>query len=586
MGTDLSVGTTANFTNGAFAINGNTLTLNGTVNTTSGTLTGSTTSNLVIGGTANTLHFTPNNFISNNTTNNYLKTLELKPSATATLGDSLNIEGGSFLTGYGTVTVLINGVLNANGNLTFKSNALGTARVNFSLGKILGNVTVERYIPARRAWRFLSVPFSNSTQTIRDAWQEGVNNPDLSTYLNPHPGFGTHITGNNNVSLGYDYNTTVNPSLKVWDTNTNSWNTTEPPTVSTLIKDFPAYCLFVRGSRAVELWRGTSAPTDNTVLRTTGTLNETGAGISKVFTGGAAGNFIFVGNPFVSSLDLLPVLGRSSNIVDKQFWVWDPKLSTSVNVGGYVTYNNGVMAPSSGSYPVATTIMHSGQAFMVKLTASNATLSFEQNDKQSAEQVEIFGLQAQKKQPSAPPVIYANLLTSSGNDLILVDGVATGFGRKFSAAVDYDDADKLWNFDENMALVRDGKTLAIEMRPVPIQTDTLFYRLYLRQQPYTLQVLSQNLPANFPVQAWLVDKYLNTQTEVDLHDTTLYSFTPNKDTNSYRNRFMLVYNRPEAAIAKTGVIAQAATNTGIKNKQHSFIQILLPAIVLILFYPV
>ncbi|MEP6465632.1 MAG: T9SS type A sorting domain-containing protein [Parafilimonas sp.] len=44
------------------------------------------------------------------------------------------------------------------------------------------------------------------------------------------------------------------------------------------------------------------------------------------------------------------------------------------------------------------------------------------------------------------------------------------------------------------------------------------------------------------------DNYLNTSTEINLHDTTLYSFTPNTDTLSYRNRFMLVLNKHFAAM--------------------------------------
>lgn len=146
-----------------------------------------------------------------------------------------------------------------------------------------------------------------------------------------------------------------------------------------------------------------------------------------------------------------------------------------------------------------------------------------------------------KKASSKYPLIYANLLSS--NDHILLDGVAAGFANCFSANVDGDDAQKLWNFGENIALVRNGSTLAIEFRPMPKLSDTLFYRLYLKQQPYTLQIFSLNLSAKIPRNAWLVDKYLGTRTEVNLYDTTLYDFTPNADTNSYRNRFMLVLNR-------------------------------------------
>jgi len=82
--------------------------------------------------------------------------------------------------------------------------------------------------------------------------------------------------------------------------------------------------------------------------------------------------------------------------------------------------------------------------------------------------------------------------------------------------------------------------LSIELRPMPVETDTLFFKMYLKQQqPYTLQIFSQGASAF--MQAWLVDKYLNIQKTVNLTDTNFYSFKPNYDTNSYRNRFMLVF---------------------------------------------
>src|SRR4029079_15249628 len=103
------------------------------------------------------------------------------------------------------------------------------------------------------------------------------------------------------------------------------------------------------------------------------------------------------------------------------------------------------------------------------------------------------------------------------------------------ASVDSYDAEKLWNFDENIALVRNTYTLAIEFRPDPVLTDTLFYRLYLRQEPYTLQIFTRDFSYMPLVRAWLVDKYMNTRTEINQKDTMLYNFTPNPDTNSYRN---------------------------------------------------
>ena len=80
--------------------------------------------------------------------------------------------------------------------VTIQSDNTGTG----SLGQVTGslsnatNVTVERFIRNNsfRSWRLLSVPVTTS-QTIRQAWQEGNANP--LPKQNNVPGFGTQITG-------------------------------------------------------------------------------------------------------------------------------------------------------------------------------------------------------------------------------------------------------------------------------------------------------------------------------------------------------------------------------------------------------
>jgi hypothetical protein len=129
------------------------------------------------------------------------------------------------------------------------------------------------------------------------------------------------------------------------------------------------------------------------------------------------------------------------------------------------------------------------------------------------------------------------------DSLFLADGVTAAFDNKYSAAVDENDAQKKWGFNDNMSLFRDSNYLAIELRPQVKLTDTLFYRLFLYKKPYVLKIFAQNASGMPLTRAWLVDRYLGTKTEVNLFDTTLYSFTPNNDLSSYRDRFMLVFNK-------------------------------------------
>ena len=534
---DETINNKLTLTAGSFDINGHTLTVNNGLAGT-GSLKGSTSSNLVAGGSG-TIFF--------DAAANYLKGLTVNSASDLSLGNALNIAAsdGTNTNTFGTVIVRPGGAINAAGFLTLKSDAKGDARVGLSAGAIKGKVTVERYIPARRAWRLLSVPFNTTyLQTINAAWQEGAPpNTDIHIQNNPHPGYGTEITYDNNTTHGFDVNITLNPSLKTWNNIAQTWSAA-PFTNTTNITDYPAYCLFVRGSRAVQLWQGTSAIPDNTVLRATGELNEPGSGENRFARNynGNAGDFVLAGNPYATSIDIGTVLDNSTNISGtRKFWVWDPRANGAFGVGGYVTYSNNIQVPpdSSSTY-TSGDIIQNGQAFFVQTSAGNASINFQETDKTPSENI-VFG--SGKRDLQSFPVIYTNLMIPEGDTMALTDGVGTVFGNNFSASVDGYDAEKLWNFDENIALVRNTYTLAIEFRPDPVLTDTLFYRLYLRQEPYTLQIFTRDFSYMPLVRAWLVDKYMNTRTEINLKDTMLYNFTPNPDTNSYRNRFIVVFNR-------------------------------------------
>jgi hypothetical protein len=552
-GVQMNLNTTMNgiisTVSGSLYFNGHALTMGGKISkgyTNVNAFSVTPTSDLIINGKAangNALYF--------DTSAHALHDLSVTDSASGVLGDSLNIVAG---TSHG--TVIVDGSFDAAGFLTLKSDTFSTSRIGKSSGVINGFVTVERYIPARRAWRFLSVPVNNDTLHIRTAWQEGVNNTDptlnYANNLNPHPGYGTHITWDNVTNLGYDYNTTHNASLKTWIESSNGWSSTTPPTISTLINDYDGYCIFVRGSRAVDLALATGAPADPTVLRITGSVNN--KTWSETFHNINPSTILLAKNPYASDVDISSMLTSSTGIQSNKFWVWDPAIGGSSGVGGYVTYTNGIMDPVTANYPYPTTIIQDGQAFLVQSNDTMAILKFKQGNKVDSQKTSIFGKQA----ISPRPVIYTNLIAVS-EDTALVDGVATAYGSNFFEKKNVEDADKLWNFDESIGQVRDGKTFAIQFRPMPGLTDTIFYRMYLKQQPYILQVLTKNFAA-IPARAWIVDKYLHTATEIALNDDTVrYDFQANSDTNSYLNRFMLVFKRQFIA---TPVPVSKATNHG------------------------
>ncbi len=117
------------------------------------------------------------NTFQNNAVNNLVIS---NTSATGvTLDGALDIYGSLIYSGTGKKLI-------TNDNLTFKSTAANTAWLGDMTGNtITGKATVERYLPSRRAWRFLSVP-TNTTQTIQQTGRKELHQvlilfPDMAS---------------------------------------------------------------------------------------------------------------------------------------------------------------------------------------------------------------------------------------------------------------------------------------------------------------------------------------------------------------------------------------------------------------------
>jgi hypothetical protein len=100
-------------------------------------------------------------------------------------------------------TLIFSGDLTADGKLTFKSDDTNTAQLDEFAGTLTGDVRVERYIPAKRAFRLLSTSVT-TTSSILQNWQENGTTP-----IN----LGTHSSGSDTGADGFDETTTGSPSL-------------------------------------------------------------------------------------------------------------------------------------------------------------------------------------------------------------------------------------------------------------------------------------------------------------------------------------------------------------------------------------
>ena len=572
VGSSLTVGATLTLTSGNLSIGSNTLTLNGTVSRTSGNLAGGNSSNLSIGGAAGSL------FFASGGTNNFLRSLTIGASGSATLGNALNITAydGS---AEGVVTVTSGGSLNANGFLTLKSSASGTARVaqgSTSGGYITGDVTVERFIPqnSSKAWRLLAS--NTSGQTINQAWQEGGVGP-LS---NPNPGFGTQLFGGFAVygnaaaaqAAGYD-SISQRPSLYRYDPTTDNLLAVGA-TTSTNFNSEQGYFIYIRGDRSPYQF-GAGAPTTSTVLRSKGTLFT--GNQSAVSTGSQ--NWGLVRNPYPSRIDMRQIV-RSGSLIDA-YQVWDPKIGGSFGVGGYQTFTKNIVSgnyevsPGGGSYGSNGSehnFIESGHAFFIQSSGGSGSAQVVEAAKVSGSAVSF--------RPTQPLVVNErvlfNLYASNGGANDMVDGGYADFDNLFSDAVDAYDVRKSPNFSENFGLVRDNISLAVERRQRINLDDTLFFSMSsLRQIQYRLDIHAENID---PVvtSAFLEDKFTGSRTPVSMSgDVTPYTFSVTSAAASRAaDRFRLVFR--QSGVVPVNIVSVKAIQVNrdiqvqwkVANQQH------------------
>lgn len=466
-----------------------------------------------------------------------------------------NDSGSANFLGATTITELLSpnqGAINSNGHLRFRSTNSKTAFVGpVGIGaSVNGNVTVERFFPPRRAWRFFSVPVDGGS--IRSNWMEGVNNNVIVTNannnptnnLNPNPGFGTHITGASGG--GFDVTATNNPSLfgftgNNWVAVTNVNNTN--------IEAGKAYRLLVRGDRSIPLING-ATPTATTI-RSHGTMVN--GNVSSFGIDGTAEAFTFIGNPYQAPIDMFEFLRTADggSLLNNTFYVWDPQ---AASLGAYVTISfnrdvngNFTSLTTSNASSAAGRYLQPGQAIFVQTNSSGgaSTLSLNQNHKAVGQGVNnLFRQQANEilsGQYSLSLVLFNSNEMSLGN--MARDGFNIRFAEHFSNDfVEGEDAIKFANMDEDVAIQKENIQLSIERRNFP--TDGEFIQLHnakYRGTNYTYKLHFDGIPG---VDAFLLDQLTQTLTPLNVGSYTYYNFTvaANNPATTDASRFRIVFN--------------------------------------------
>lgn len=532
-------------TTGDLSIDTTTLTLNGAFNgSLNHALRGSRKSNLTIGNgaVAGILYF------KNTGVANHLRKFTFEASASASLGNRLVMTSGAEA---GIVTVKSTSKLFSSGNLVLQSDSLGTARVAEIEGctnctAIEGEVEVERFIPAKRTWRFITIPVTGNYTLRQHLTRQSANAaqeyPDQYCPGGPVPaatGYGTLITGHsmsscgNAAQVGADHLVNGGASSVRRYTHINgvgSWaSSTNTPFFNTVPAE-DGYLVFVRGDRS-QLNTGMGA----TTFRFKGQLKQ-GTTTNTRTINAAYG---VMSNPYAAPIDLDQVFTNGTgneNKFERNFWIWDGDKTAGVNsLGGY----RSISFDGDGNYDCADCEsisvdsflrVNSGQAFMVQRKAAQTGTAVSMTVKES-DKVEsagtIISFRANRTQSSLPK-FRVQLHRASGSTLEgFMDGALARFGSAYSEGTNEPfDIYKYNNFDENLSLVRSNNYLAIESRPMPKATDTLYLPFWnTTNRGYALRFETENFSST-GLTAELIDQFTNSRVTVPLNGGAfVYPFT-------------------------------------------------------------
>ena len=433
------------------------------------------------------------------------KTVHLHPNASLILGSKLNMQAGSSA---GTLTLESHASLQTNNHLTFLSNALGSARLaSMPNNAVLsGNICVEKFIPARRAFRFLSSPVTTETG-IANAWQ-----------------LSTHITGN---GMGFDSTASKNASLFTLDAGSQDWKPFTNTTTQNLVQG-EGYRILIRGDRSINLYSNSALPSTCT-LKAIGfhqTGDKTYNSSSNPAISDSVNGWSLIGNPFPSAINWDLV---SKNQISSTYYTWRAQ-GGSNNRGAYVSYNASGQTSSDGN---VNNILSSGAAIMIKTTGSNPSLTIKESDKIAANEGHlILG-------KNAGNGIRISLFEY---DSVLTDAMYIFSHPNASHLKDEFDAEKWMNPGASLFAV-DSLDNAYAIMSLSLNATPKIIHLKLKNTEIKSYQFKIKAGHNFEKNWWLIDQYLGKEMELDT--STQYSFeVTDNPASKDENRFILSNKKP------------------------------------------
>lgn len=464
-------------------LSGATLNVFGDLAYNSGTITTTATSNI---------NFSSNGIQNLSGTNFSTATI------TKSIGGTLNINSNVSITN---ALNIIAGTVNINGLVVLKSNATTSAYIGTINGQLFGSLNIEKYIPGKRAFRFLAHPFSADTSIFLNA---------LTTAFN--------ITGMGGSTNGFTSTTTNSPSAFYYNntiagsgtgTNDLGWQAFTNTSSGALNRwhSYQGIRVLVRGSLGEGL-NGLPYTPSPTTLTIRGAVN-TGTQVIPVTRSGTNG-FNFIGNPYPCPID---VNASTRSNIGSNFYVWDANLGTT---GQYRNLSFG----SSYILP-----MFSG--FIVNAT-SNGSIIFTENSKSATPTHTLFRNTVTKED---------KLVLKLSSDSITWDYATIYLKDDAKENKDYWDGEKLFNNAVNLySITKNGDKLSIDSRTKSESQEIPLGLVNGNITKFTFTV--DELITNANLKFYLKDKYLNKS--ILLEKNSVYDFIT--DTNSLskgENRFVI-----------------------------------------------
>lgn len=481
---------------------------------------------------------------------------EVNLNTSWTLNGELNIASTKTLSVNPDVVFTNNGTITVDGNFVFRStSATATAQYGNSTGTIAGDVTVERFIPARRAFRFLS-PAVTTSGSIRANWQEGAT----AWNDNPNPGYGTHITGlapaidiNANVAddgtNGFDWQPSGDASMFEFNNVTQNWLPIANTNVNGLMAGHPKR-LLVRGDRSLDfsaVGANSLAPTPTT-LRATGslatgnlttgvelpTLSQEASTISPV----EDTKFSFIGNPYQAVVDA-SLLSYNGGVRSDYLVFWDPNLGDKGAFAQVELSTGNVTLPTPAPSPSSTQasrFIMPGQGFFVGNGTSVTTPSISFSEAAKApltSQTEVF---------STTSLAYLNMRLYTqdawNNNQAEQDALGVRWSSEYTTEASSEDIVKFSNPNENIAVNNSSILVGIDKRNLPENQEImeLFFNNY-EHSSYVLFSHYENLPEN--THLYLEDRYLETSTLVSNGAGYAFSVDPSIAESMTHDRFAI-----------------------------------------------